>query len=548
VAQYVVRNLLTKALLWSAPLTFLGLFFIWPITKILGLGLVANWIQVFADQEIQSAIWFTLWQALVSTAVCLVVGIPVAYVLYKRRFAVASFFKALLTVPLVLPTIVVAIIFASFQKAHVINSIFGMSFIEGNPVYWIIVAHVFVNLSIVVRTVGSFWASLDPAIEEAAELAGAGRLRSFWFVAAPMLRPAIVSASALTFLYCFTSFGIVLLLGGGQVNSIETEISVAATQFLDLQTAAALALLQTAVTVVAFAFNDRFSGLGFALEQSDPATTPKPLDKRDRPALILTWAVVAMLVAIPILLLITRAFEIEGSFGLDNFINLATRGDRDLLNISVWQAASNSLRNLGLATAVSVSLGTLVSYLASRTSSGRVSRTLNSILSSAFMLPMGISSVVLGFGYLVAFGAPPLDIRSNWIALPIVQALLAMPLVIRLVYPALMAIEREQIESAETAGATAGQIWRHIELGLISTSFKTAVAFAMIVSIGEFGAASLLVSGDQATLSTVLYQLISRPGSTNYGMAMAVAVLLVVLTAALVGAAGLKFKRNARIV
>jgi thiamine transport system permease protein len=233
--------------------------------------------------------------------------------------------------------------------------------------------------------------------------------------------------------------------------------------------------------------------------------------------------------------------------GFDNFINLATRGDRDLLNISVWQAALNSFRNLTLAASLSVILGTLVAYMASRVTPSKPMAALNRILNSAFMLPMGISSVVLGFGYLVTFGAPPLEIRSQWIVLPIVQALMAMPLVIRLVYPALASIEREQIESAETAGATAGQIWRYIELGLISTSFKTAVAFAMIVSIGEFGAASRLVSGDQATLSTVLYQLISRPGSTNYGMAMAVAALLVVLTAALVGVAGLKFKRNARI-
>lgn len=543
----MVRNLLAKVLLWSAPLAFLGLFFIWPIAKILSLGLVANWIQVFASQEIQSAIWFTLWQALVSTAVCLVIGIPVAYVQYKRRFVAASFFKALLTVPLVLPTIVVAIIFASFRKAHEIYSTIGMSFIADNSIYWIIVAHVFVNLAIVVRTVGSFWASLDPAIEEAAELAGAGRLRSFWFVAAPMLRPAIVSASALTFLYCFTSFGIVLLLGGGLINSIETEISVAATQFLDLQTAAALAILQTIVTAIAFAFTERFSVSSFGLEQTDPAAPSKKLDNRDRPALILTWVVVIVLVAIPVLLLLARAFQTSNGLGFDNFINLATRGDRDLLNISVWQAALNSFRNLTLAASLSVILGTLVAYMASRVTPSKPMAALNRILNSAFMLPMGISSVVLGFGYLVTFGSPPLEIRSQWIVLPIVQALMAMPLVIRLVYPALASIEREQIESAETSGATAGQIWRYIELGLISTSFKTAVAFAMIVSIGEFGAASLLVSGDQATLSTVLYQLISRPGSTNYGMAMAVAALLVVLTAALVGVAGLKFKRNARI-
>jgi thiamine transport system permease protein len=123
-----------------------------------------------------------------------------------------------------------------------------------------------------------------------------------------------------------------------------------------------------------------------------------------------------------------------------------------------------------------------------------------------------------------------------------VQALLALPLVIRLIYPALISIGSEQREAASTAGATASQTWWLIESPMIRGVITTAIGYAFIVSLGEFGAASLLAYGDQATLPTVLYQLISRPGSSNYGMAMAVSSMMISLTLALVFVVSLRKK------
>jgi thiamine transport system permease protein len=117
---------------------------------------------------------------------------------------------------------------------------------------------------------------------------------------------------------------------------------------------------------------------------------------------------------------------------------------------------------------------------------------------------------------------------------PLIQSVMAVPIVIRLVYPALVSIERSHIEAAATAGASHWQIWWFIELPMIRFSVYTAAAFAALVSLGEFGASSLLAYGDQATLPTVLYTLISKPGGQNYGMAMAAATLIIVLTFAVV--------------
>ena len=537
-----------KLALWIGPLLFVGVLFFWPVSKIVALGLSGSWLDTLTDSTTLEAIWFTIWQAALSTVLCLLLGIPGAYVLYRKSFRGQRFVRALITIPLVLPTIIVAISFTAFRAVHGMYEAIGLGFIVQNPIYWIIAAHVFVNYSITVRTIGGVWATLDNETEEAAAMAGAGRLRTLISITLPQLKPAVVSAAALTFLFCSTSFGIILILGGGQVNSIETEISLAVTQFLDLEKAATLALLQTALTIVAFTISENITKGAVGLEQVDEGRPKPPIDRRDWPVVAVTSAVVVGLVAMPIVVVLSRAFIVgDGplfgfAFGLDNFANLAGRGDRDVLNISVGQATLNTLRNVSISTTIAVILGTTVAYLLSRPVFTRLGRISRRTLDVMFLLPMGISSVVLGFGYLITFGDGAFALRSSWLVVPLVQALMALPLVIRLIYPALISIGSDQREAASTAGATAAQTWWLIESPMIRGVITTAIGYALIVSLGEFGAASLLAYGDQATLPTVLYQLISRPGSTNYGMAMAVSALMILLTLALVFSVSLRKK------
>ena len=509
-----------RLLLWAAPVTFILVLFYWPLTKIIALGLSGDWLSIYLEPKVLSAIWFTIWQAAVSTIICLVIGIPGAYILYRKKFRGQKFIRALITVPLVLPTIVVAISFSNFK------------FIPAVPL--ILMAHVFVNYSLIVRTVGGVWTTMDNETEEAAELAGAGRLRTLISITLPQLKPAIISASALVFLFCSSSYGIILILGGGLVHSVETEIASAALTYLDLPKASALALLQTAITVIAFVISENLAKHPIGIEQVSESAQRPAVDRRDLPAALITGTVVVALISIPLVLVLAKAFVTPAGIGIDNFLNLAGRGERDLLNISVGQATLNTLRNVVIAASLSVGLGALVSYLLSRTHRSRKARISNRALDILFLLPIGISSVVLGFGYLVTFGDGPLPIRASWLVVPLVQSLMALPLVIRLIYPALISIGAEHREAAALAGANARQTWWHIESGIIRNVILTAVGFALIASIGEFGAASLLAFGDQATLPTVLFALISRPGATNFGMAMAVCAILISLTFSLV--------------
>jgi thiamine transport system permease protein len=315
------------------------------------------------------------------------------------------------------------------------------------------------------------------------------------------------------------------------VHSLETEIATAAIQNLDLGKAALLAVFQTGLTIAALAMSTRIGRRAVSLEQIDETARLPRISRRDWAAVAITAPTIFALIALPLATVIVRALQTsDGSWGFDNFALLVTRGERDVLNLTVFEAAANSLRNVLISTAIAVVIGGAVSFLLSRNIRQRGRQIATWLLDLAFLLPMGISSVVLAFGYLITFNAEPFALRSSWLAVPLIQSLMATPLVIRLVYPALQSISPEQREAAATAGASQGQTWWFIELGIIRHVFVTAIGYAAIASIGEYGAASLLAFGNQATLPTVLYQLISRPGSTNFGMAMAIAAILIALT------------------
>ena len=509
---------------WIPPLLFLGVLFFWPLTNILSRGFQGDWLFHLLNIRDWQITWFTIWQALVSTALTLIFAIPGAYILYRKRFVGQRVLRSIITIPFMLPTIVVATGFTIFRDA---------THVWSNPVFWIITAHIFLNYSLAVRTIGSFWMSLDLQTEEAAALAGAGRFRTVWSISLPQLKPALISAGASTFLYCTASYGVMLVLGGGQVQSLETEIATAANTLLDLPKASALALIQSLLSVVAFGVTQTGGRANLGIEVGEHDGEVKSLDRRDWLASVITFPLIALLIIAPMSMIVFKAFN-EGDGLIGNFVNLTGRGTRNLLNLSVLDSIGNSLRNMVISASIALVVGVIVSYLLAVPAKNFKQTVVNRILDIVFLLPLGISTVVLGFGYLVTFGGYPLPLRETWLVTPLIQSVMSAPIVIRLVYPALVSVDRSHYEAASTAGANRWQVWWFIELPMIRFSVYTAAAFAALVSLGEFGASSLLAYGDQATLPTVLYTLISKPGGQNYGMAMAAATLIIVLTFAVV--------------
>ena len=509
--------------LWAIPLVFIGITFYLPVTTVLNLGFGSHLIGSNQEVGIWPVLWFTIWQALLSTLICLLIGIPAAYIFYRRSFPGSNFLRSIITVPFMLPSLIVAMAIIEM----------GRPFGGFNPVLAILIANVFSNYAVVVRNVGSQWATISVSLEEESELSGAGRIATAFKVVLPQLASSIRSSAAIIVLYCASSYGIVLSLGGGQVNTLETALSISVLQRLDLQHGAALALLQILFTITAF-WISRLGGTN-PLSFDTHVGKTRNLDKRDLPAALFSFTTVLFLVIIPLCLVLIKAFiGNDGTLSFSNFMLLESKGYRDLLNITFIQATFNSFRNLVISTLVAMLIGGITSYLVAERSRKRKRDRLGVFLDGLFLMPIGVSAVVLGLGYLITFSGDFAFIRSSWIVVPIVQSVVAIPLVIRVLYPAFISIDESPREQARTDGAKSFQVFQYIDLALVKPALKTAIIFSALVSIGEFGIASLLSYGDQATVPMLLYQLISRPGNQNYEMALAVAALLTVITTILV--------------
>jgi thiamine transport system permease protein len=184
------------------------------------------------------------------------------------------------------------------------------------------------------------------------------------------------------------------------------------------------------------------------------------------------------------------------------------------------------------ATLLAMVLGSLVAVVVSRTGRTRRERGALAVLDSVFMLPLGVSAVTLGFGFLITLDRPPLDLRSSPVLVPVAQAMVALPLVVRTLAPVLRSIDPRQRQVAASLGASPLRVLATVDLPTVWRPLLAATGFAFAVSLGEFGATSFLARPDRPTLPVVIYQLISRPGAENFGMALAASVVLGVVTVA----------------
>ena len=536
------------ALAAALPLAFLGVFFAWPVATLVARGFVtggaldlSGFADVFARPRTWRIIWLTLVQASSATVLAVALGVPGAYVLFRCRFRGRAAVRAFVTVPFVLPTVVVGVAFRALLAQ---GGPLGGLHLDGTLAA-IVAAFVFFNYAVVVRTVGGLWEHLDPRAEQAARALGASPARAFVQVTLPSLTPAIASAAALVFLFCSTAFGTVLILGGLKFGTIETEIWIQTTQFLDLRAASVLSVVQLVVVAVVLALAARARGrreLALQLAATEGAAHPLRLGRghgADTAAAAVTAVVVALL-ALPLVTLVVRSLRTPSGWGIDHYVALGTTGGRNALTVTVWTAAANSLRTALVATVLAVVVGGLVALVVSRRPRTPVGRRTVSVLDAVFMLPLGVSAVTVGFGFLITLDRPlgiPVDLRTSGLLVPIAQAVVAVPIVVRTVLPVLRAIDPRLREAAATLGAGPARVLAAVDVPIAARALGLAVGFAFAVSLGEFGATSFLARPDAPTLPVVIFRLIGRPGAQNYGMALAASVVLAVITAGIMAVA-----------
>jgi thiamine transport system permease protein len=526
------RRLTALAATAAVPLAVLGVFFVLPVSGMVGKGFVHDGrldiggvLDVLTRPEIRRAVWFTVWTSSVATVLASALGLPAAYVLHRLAIPGRTWIRALLVVPFVLPTVVVGVAFEL-----VIGDGGPLSFlgVDGSPVA-IVAGLVFFNASVVIRVVGGAWESLDPRPAEAAAALGASPWQVLRDVTLPALRPALVSAATVVFLFCATAFGIVLTLGGLRYSSVETQIYLLTTNLLDLQAAAALSVLQLLVVTLLLVTAARARRTPDGTVARSRARLRRPTTA-DLPAMAATGLLV-VLVVVPLASLVIASLRVHGAWSVDNYRALQTPGSHQALLVPATDAVVNSLRIAVDATWMSLLLGVAVAAVVTRRSRTRSERRLRAGLDGVFMLPLGVSAVTLGFGFLITLGRPPLDLRDSPLLIPVAQALVALPLVVRVLVPVLSGVDDRLRQAAATLGASPLRALLVVDLPVVFKPLLAAAGFAFACSLGEFGATSFLVRDDRPTLPVVIFRLIGHPGDLNYGMALAGSVVLGATTA-----------------
>lgn len=489
-----------------------------PLLALFAVGLRPESLEVLATASTWRIVGYTILQAILSTLVSVVCALPATYVLYRLRIPGRRILLAIVTVPFVLPTVVVGLAFRELLPF-------------AGTTAAIVIAHAFFNTGLIIRIVGGVWGQLDPRPAQVAATLGAPRWRVFTDVTAPHLRSAIAAASILVFLFSFTSFGVVLVVGDPALPTIEVEIYRRAVQTLDLTAAAALTLLQLVIVVAALAITARLQSRLSVGRTLTARTDRTPIrGTLDIFAVIVTVLLIAAIL-LPLLALLARSLRVGDGWGVQWFAEVFQPTEATTRATPAWTALAVSVRYAVIATLIAVPLGVLAAVVLSFVRRGQTR------LDTLISLPLGVSAVSIGLGLLLVSLVGPLDLRGWSLLVPLGQALVAMPLVVRVVLPVLRSIDPRLREVAATLGASPVRAWLRVDGPLTLRAAAVSAGLACAVSLGEFGATAFLIRSDAPTVPVQIVRLLGRPGEANLGQAAALSVILILLTALVVGLA-----------
>jgi len=490
----------TKTLV-LAPVVFLSVFFVVPVANaLLRFFRFSAFSDALSNQSLRGVAWFSLWQAIISTLVTLAIGLPATWALSRFTFPGSRLARGILTAPFVLPAVVVAAgVLAITDSRGVI------------PILW---AHVVFNVSVVLRIVGPRWSMVNLRLENAAATLGARPSRTFTLVVWPQISDAVISAATLIFIYCFTSFGVIAILGGVSRRTLESEIFTQAVRLGNTTTATALAVLQAMIIGVVFFITRRSSRPNsISLHVSAPQALRTKPSHRTTPLIITAAAIV--IVASPLLATIYRSLVVNSQLSLSAWRSIFS-GSLPALSVSPQSVITTSLMFAITAACICVPLALLVVT----TSAPR----------ALFSLPLAISAATLGIGLIITFNTSPYAWRSERWFIPVIHAVIALPLVIRALEPAASAIPHSLRNASATLGASPFATWRRVELPLLKPALLRATGLSMAISLGEFGATSFLSRSGSTTLPIAIAQLLGRPGVATQQAGFALAALMVLVT------------------
>lgn len=554
-SSFKSRDNWRAVILWLIPIAFLLVFYVYPLSSIFRASFARSEdefyspiINVISSISTWRIIGFTFWQASLSTLLTLIIGLPGAYLFARYDFRGKTLIRALTVIPFVLPTLVVAAAFNSLLGPGGWLNIIFMELLNlssppiqfVNSLFAILVAHVFYNITIVLRMVGDFWSHIDPRMTQAAQVLGASRSQSLLKVTLPIIMPAIITAALLVFIFNFTSFGVILVLGGPRFATLEVEIYYQTIGLFNLPTAAVLSVIQLICTLLLTVAYTRLSAqLNRPISLRPQKYTQSKLKSwKNRLFAAVMVLIILFILLTPLLALVSRSFirttpdidqvsTLQSKLTLDFYRELSINRRDSLFYSPPSTAIIVSLSYAVLTVLLALFLGLPAAWVLTMEKQS----LFNQILDPLIMLPLGTSAVTLGLGFIIALSKPPLDLRASLLLIPIAHTLVAFPFVIRSLTPSLRSINPRIRDAAKMLGASNFEVAKRIDLPIVGRAMLVAATFAFAISLGEFGATALISRPEYPTIPIMIYRFISQPGSLNYGQAMALSTILMLTIA-----------------
>ena len=547
--RWIKSPTVRAVLYWLIPALFLGYFFYQPLLALFKLLISPEWGFNFSTIDLNKAwqtLWFTTAQAALSTLLTLLIGLPGAWLFARFSFKGKKALKILTTLPFILPTVVVAAGFNALLGPHgwVNLGLMTLLKLESPPIHFlntfgaILIAHVFYNTTIIIRVVSNAWSQQNIRIQQAAQVLGANPWRAFKEITLPLLRPSILAGTLLVFLFNFTSFGVVLMLGGPKFATLEVEIYIQALHLLNLPLAGVLSIIQLVCTLLITIAHSHLAGQQKLTisPRSRAVSVRKPRKGFEKFIVVLLIITLFSLLIAPLASLALRSIvkleaergergEIQRGLTLKYYRELGINRRGSLFYVPPLTAVGNSFIFALITIVIAVILGVLVAYALLQQT------PINKYLDPLLMLPLGASAITLGLGFIIVFNRPPISEINFPILVPIAHSLIALPFVVRTLSPALKGIPTTIRNAARSLGASPMRVWMEIDLPLLSPAIIVSIIFALTISLGEFGASTFLTKPSYPTLPVAIYRYISQPGALNYGQALAMSTLLMLVCA-----------------
>lgn len=494
---------------WALPLAFLLVFLVAPVVRLAWEGLRAGsaqgaalWWAPWSDAYLRGRMLWSVAQAGITCAITVLLGVPLGWMLARWNFAGRRALLRLLMLPFVVPTLVAAMGVLAWMGPHgVLMRWWGWD-LQGTP--WLLLyGNVFFNLCVVVRAVAEGLAQVSAARVAVARTLGASPWRAFWRVEWPALQPWLLSAVCLVFLYCFSGFGLALVLGGQRYGTVEVEIYTLVAHELQLGPASVLALwvlLLLMPLVLTYA----------ALEARRATVLRADGVPRRSPQGLWQWLALAgglaVLLCFCVLPLVAIAWRAMFS-GADVWAVLT---EPDTL-AAVW----NTLRFTAMTVVLATVLGLAHAWAARRSVGMR----------ALAFLPFVVSAVMVAFGLLLWV--------PSWTAsvglLMAAYALLAYPFVAKAVAAGLDGLPVHYEQAARSLGASPARVFWRVTLPLLAPALRRGMAFAAATAVGEFAVTLCLSRPEWATLTTLIYAHLGRPGEAHLQAALVLSCVLMAL-------------------